>query len=158
MKWKKKVLLSALDACDGNISAAARRLGVSRNTMRYRLKKIRYRTWCISTAWWFISTGGNAALNFRYYRSELAIAYIYNELERRLKTSAVLARCFAYVYVNAKEVFMKRIVLFFADSSQFLFGMGGTLFAGGEKESKGDSDLAVGIVLPTKDEPPMAAG
>ncbi|WP_319561010.1 sigma-54 dependent transcriptional regulator [Marispirochaeta sp.] len=36
---EKKVLLSALDACDGNISAAARRLGVTRNTMRYRLKK-----------------------------------------------------------------------------------------------------------------------
>ncbi|WP_319476517.1 sigma-54 dependent transcriptional regulator [Marispirochaeta aestuarii] len=38
-EMEKKVLLSALDACDGNISAAARRLGVSRNTMRYRLKK-----------------------------------------------------------------------------------------------------------------------
>ena len=47
---------------------------------------------------------------------------------------------------------MKRIVLFLLILS-VLFGMGGTLFAGGEKESKGDSDLAVGIVLPTKDEP-----
>lgn len=36
---ERKVLLDALSGLDGNISAAARKLGITRNTMRYRMKK-----------------------------------------------------------------------------------------------------------------------
>lgn len=36
---ERRILLDALDRLDGNISAAARELGITRNTMRYRLKK-----------------------------------------------------------------------------------------------------------------------
>ncbi len=38
-EMEKRVLVDALDSCGGNISAAARKLGITRNTMRYRLKK-----------------------------------------------------------------------------------------------------------------------
>lgn len=38
-EMERRVLIDALDSCDGNISAAARKLGITRNTMRYRLKK-----------------------------------------------------------------------------------------------------------------------
>ena len=38
-EMERRVLVDALDSCDGNISAAARKLGITRNTMRYRLKK-----------------------------------------------------------------------------------------------------------------------
>jgi DNA-binding NtrC family response regulator len=40
-EMEKRVLLDALESCGGNISAAARKLGITRNTMRYRLKKYR---------------------------------------------------------------------------------------------------------------------
>ena len=36
---ERRVLLDSLEEADGNISAAARKLGITRNTMRYRLKK-----------------------------------------------------------------------------------------------------------------------
>ncbi len=36
---ERKLLLETLEKEDGNISAAARKLGITRNTMRYRLKK-----------------------------------------------------------------------------------------------------------------------
>ncbi len=40
-EMEKRVLAEALESCGGNISAAARKLGITRNTMRYRLKKYR---------------------------------------------------------------------------------------------------------------------
>jgi transcriptional regulator of acetoin/glycerol metabolism len=36
---EKKLIKSALDECAWNISKAARHLGISRNTLRYRIKK-----------------------------------------------------------------------------------------------------------------------
>ena len=36
---EQKLLEAALDACGGNVSQAARRLGISRMTMRYRMAK-----------------------------------------------------------------------------------------------------------------------
>ncbi len=53
---------------------------------------------------------------------------------------------------NSKEVFMKRIVLLLLVLS-VVFGMAGPVFAAGGGEKKSQSDLSVGIVLPTKDEP-----
>lgn len=37
--YEKKMIKDALTACGGNISKAARRLGITRNTLRYRIKK-----------------------------------------------------------------------------------------------------------------------
>jgi len=53
---------------------------------------------------------------------------------------------------NFKEASMKRIVLFLLMVSLIL-AMASPLFAGGKQEAASGDKLAVGIVLPTKDEP-----
>jgi DNA-binding protein Fis len=38
-RWERVMIEQALQACDGNQTRAAQRLGISRDTLRYRLKK-----------------------------------------------------------------------------------------------------------------------
>jgi len=38
-QWERRVISAALAQTDGNVSAAARLLGMSRQTLRYRLEK-----------------------------------------------------------------------------------------------------------------------
>jgi len=38
-RWERAMIEQALRDCDGNQTRAAQRLGISRDTLRYRLKK-----------------------------------------------------------------------------------------------------------------------
>jgi DNA-binding protein Fis len=38
-RWERAMIEQALRECDGNQTRAAQRLGISRDTLRYRLKK-----------------------------------------------------------------------------------------------------------------------
>jgi two-component system response regulator AtoC len=44
-QWERSLIEQALRECDGNQTRAAQRLGISRDTLRYRLKKYGFQGW-----------------------------------------------------------------------------------------------------------------